>query len=93
METLAELYEKLCLDYEMEWLGEEKSVFHLYFSGKGKQYRINVDRDYVGLSVRKKFLKWEYWDSVSHTHYDNPDNTIQDLYDGILSYINWKCDQ
>lgn len=68
----------------LEWLGESKSAALLYFSRGRKQYKIFFDDSNVEISRKRRLFQNEYWDSLGVRHYDQPEDSVRDVYETVL---------
>lgn len=68
----------------LEWLGESRSAGLLYFSRGRKQYKIFFDDSNVEISRKRRLFKNEYWDSLGVRHYDQPEDSVQDVYETVM---------
>lgn len=84
METVEDVFGALRGQGELEWIGQSKSAAVLYFQRGRKRFKIYFDDSNVEISVKKRLFKDEYWDSLGTRHYDNPEDTVNDVFDTIM---------
>lgn len=95
MSDIEELYGKYCTEYETEWVDSSNidRGFNIFFSGgKGHEYRLYVRGDYIEINRKRKLLGLSYWGSTDHRHddhrhYDNKNDTIKDVEQGVNEYL------
>ena len=87
MNNLIDVYNKLQKDYQVEWIGENKQAFNLYFFAKNS-YKIYVDECYISISKMKKIFKYRYWKDLGRFHNDFNTSNFDTLYSLILNYIS-----
>lgn len=83
METVEEVYRAFDGRFTMEWIGQTKTAAVLYFSNGKKEYKIFFDDSNVEISLKKRWRKEEYWESVGARHYNNPEDTVNDVFDTV----------
>ena len=84
MKTLEEVFGALRGQGRLEWIGQKKQAAALYFQRGIKRYKIYFDESNVEVSVLRRWLKEEYWDSLGARHYENPEDTVDDVFDTIM---------
>lgn len=89
MNNLIDVYNKLKDIYKLEWIDTEQTAFYLYFEKNNELYKIYVDKDYLGYYRNKKgIFRKEKWNQISHDHFDNAEDSFNELYNGIIDFIN-----
>ena len=85
-DMIREAFNELKKQYRVEWIDQAEECFYLYFS-KGSEYRIFTSGDYAELEVKKCFLGRKCWHPVSHAHYDDPDDTQENILRAVEGLI------
>ena len=89
MNSINDLFHELGKIYKVEWNDVKNTSFALYFSSKyGVKYKLDVSQDAVYVSKQFKLFFWTCWTDITHAHYDDIDSTIDDVFDGVKSYLN-----
>lgn len=84
MESVEDVFNALRGQGELEWIGQSKGAAVLYFQRGRKRFKIYFDDSNVEISVHKRLFKNEYWDSLGTRHYDNPEDTVSDVFDTVM---------
>ena len=82
--SVEDIYKALTGQGTLEWLGESKSAAVLYFSRGRRRYKIFFDDSNVEISRRHKLLGREYWYSLVVRRYEQPEDSVQDVYDTVM---------
>ncbi|WP_322169950.1 hypothetical protein [Acutalibacter caecimuris] len=84
LETVEDVYKALAGQGQLEWIGESRTAAVLYFQRGKKQFKVFFDDSNVEVSVKKRWFKDEYWDSLGTRHYDAPEDTVNDVFDTVM---------
>ncbi len=82
--SVEDIYKALTGQGTLEWLGESKSAAVLYFSRGRRRYKIFFDDSNVEISRRHKLFGREYWDSLGVRRYEQPEDSVQDVYETVM---------
>lgn len=83
MDTVEDVYKAFDGRFRMEWIGQSKTAAVLYFSNGKREYKIFFDDSNVEISLKKRWRKEEYWESIGARHYNNPGDTVNDVFDTV----------
>lgn len=84
METVEDVYNAFAAQgYELEWITSRKEAAVLYFSKKRRQYKVYFDESFVEVSEKRRLFREEYWYSIGMRRYENPEDTVQDVYETV----------
>lgn len=85
METVEDVYNALqARGHKPQWLTKNKEAAVLYFTAKRKRYKIYFDESYVEISQQRRLFREEYWYSLGQRRYENPEDTVADVYDTVV---------
>lgn len=85
METVEDVYNALqAPGRELEWLTKNKEAAVLYFTAGRKKYKVYFDESYVEISQLRRLFREEYWYSLGQRRYENPEDTVADVYDTVV---------
>ena len=84
METVEDVFAALGRQgLEPEWLTSRHDAAVLYFTNKRKRFKVYFDESFVEVSQRKRLFREEYWHSVGIRRYEEPTDTVGDVYDTV----------
>lgn len=85
METVEDVYNALrARGHEPEWITKNKEAAVLYFAQGRRRYKIYFDESFVEISRRSRLFRQEYWHSIGIRRYENPEDTVADVYDTVV---------
>ncbi len=85
METVEDVYNALrARGHQLEWLTKGREAAVLMFTVKRRRYKIYFDESYVEISQERRLFREKYWYSLGQRRYENPEDTVADVYDTIV---------
>ena len=95
METVEEVFQRLELvnrgRYRLEWIGGSKTAAVLYYQKGRRRFKIFFDDSNVEISQEKRWFRETFWDSLGVRHYDQPEDTVGDVYDTVVWCLQEFC--